>query len=55
MMQFCLKFLKLDQNFFIKMEVLNKDCLLCWCNGHNLRVNFDEKSLFCFEKFNKKD
>jgi len=37
------------------MKVLNKNGLLCWSNGHNLSVNFDEKFSLRFEKFNKKD
>ena len=26
------KFLESDQDFFIKIEVVNKDGFLCWCN-----------------------
>jgi len=45
----------LDECFFIKNEVVNKDGLFCWCNLHNPRVNFDENFLLCLKNFNEKD
>jgi len=27
-----IKFLETDQCFFIKLKVVNKDSLFCWCN-----------------------
>jgi len=58
MMQFCsflVKFFEWNKDFFIKIEVVNKDDLLCWCNWHHPSVNFDENLLFRFKRFNKKD
>jgi len=40
---FFVKFLELDQNFFIKIGVVNKEDLFYWCNWHNPSVNFDKK------------
>jgi len=52
---FFVKFLELDKFFFIKIEVVNKDGFLCWCNWNNPSVNFDEKLLLRFKKFNEND
>jgi len=46
---FFVKFFESNQDFFIK----TKDGLFCWCNWHNHNVNFDEKSLLHFTKFNE--
>jgi len=50
---FFVKFSKSDQDFLIKIEVVNKDDLLCLCNWPNLRVSHDKKSLLRFKKFNE--
>jgi len=47
------KLLELDQDFSIKIEIVNNDGFLCWCNRHNLIVNFDENSLLRFKKINE--
>jgi len=52
---FSIKFLESDQYFFIKIEVVNKADFLYWCNWYNPSVNFGEKYLFQFKKFNEKD
>jgi len=49
------KFLELDQYFFIKIEVVNSDGFLYWCNWHNLIINFDKNSFLRFKKFNEND
>jgi len=36
--------LKQINEFFIKIETLNMDDLLCWCNSHNSSVNFWTKT-----------
>jgi len=51
---FFFKFLELDQDFFIKIEVVNKNDFLCWSNWHNSNVKFDKKFLL-FKKFNEND
>jgi len=42
---FSLNFLNQIKVFFIKIEVVNKDGLLHWCNWHNPNANFDKKIL----------
>jgi len=51
-MQFGLIFVKFleYQEFSMKIEVINKDDFLCWCNWHNLIINFDKKTPFFLQK-----
>jgi len=39
----------LDQVFVIKIEVVNKDGLFCWCNWHHANVLM---KCFCFASTN---
>jgi len=52
-LSFFVKIIESNQEFFIKTEIVND--LLCGCNWHNRSINFDEKFLFRFKKFNEKD
>jgi len=47
-LSFFVKFSESNQDFLIKIEVVNKDDLLCLCNWPNLKVSYDKKSLFHF-------
>jgi len=48
-LSFFVKFIESNQEFFIKIEVVND--LLCWCNWHNRSINFDENFFAPLQEF----
>jgi len=54
----CYNLILFSLNFINQMKVFSSSKLkmvcFCWCNLQSININFDEKSLFCFNKFNKR-